>query len=160
MLQLAGTKYFPSYRGCILILENPEGEVFNGPLPFEQTRSLMADLVNLGIFEEITGLVVGRPYKYPDEQSEEQKKNGEQSEKDKFKQMVLDQCYGTDFPILYNVDIGHTDPILTIPLNALACLDSKRDEFAVLEAGVAETPERSSPASGMSVANVSDALND
>ena len=85
----------------------------------------MADLVNLGIFEQITGLVVGRPYKYTDEQKEE------------FKQMVLDQCYGTDFPILYNVDIGHTDPLLTIPLNALASLDSERDEFAILEAGVA-----------------------
>jgi muramoyltetrapeptide carboxypeptidase LdcA involved in peptidoglycan recycling len=121
-----GTKYFPIYRGCILILENPEGELDNGSLPFAQTRSLMADLVNLGIFDGITGLVVGRPYKYDDEGKEE------------FKQMVLDQCYGTDFPILFNVDIGHTDPMLTIPLNALASLDSDRDEFAILEAGVVE----------------------
>lgn len=140
MLQLAGTKYFPSYSGCILFLENPEGEVFNGPLPYEQTRSLMADLVNLGIFEEIAGLVIGRPYKYDEKQMEE------------FKQMVLDQCYGTDFPILFNVDIGHTDPMLTIPLNALASLDSERDEFAVLESGVAE---RSLAAKTKSEANLS-----
>ena len=128
MLQLAGTKYFPSYRGCILLLENPEGEVFNGPLPYEQTRSLMADLVNLGIFEEIIGLVIGRPYKYDDEQKED------------FKQMVLDQCRQSIFPILFNVDIGHTDPMLTIPLNALASLNSERDEFAIVESGVAEIP--------------------
>jgi muramoyltetrapeptide carboxypeptidase LdcA involved in peptidoglycan recycling len=126
MLQLAGSKYFPSYKGRILILENPEGEVFNGPLPYQQTRSLTADLVNLGIFEEIAGLIVGRPYKYNDE------------DKKQYAQMILDQCHGTDFPILFNVDIGHTDPILTIPLNALATLDSEKDEFAILEAGVAE----------------------
>ena len=34
--------------------------------------------------------------------SDEQKKD--------YAQMVLDQCHGTDFPILFNVDIGHTDP--------------------------------------------------
>lgn len=102
----------------------------------------MADLVNLGIFEKITGLVIGRPYKYPEEQTKKQKERGEPSEKEQFKQMVLAQCFGTNFPILFNVDIGHTDPILTIPLNALASLDSERDEFALLEAGVAGRPKK------------------
>jgi muramoyltetrapeptide carboxypeptidase LdcA involved in peptidoglycan recycling len=68
--------------------------------------------------------VVGRPYKYDEEQKKE------------FKEMVLDMCYGTTFPILSNVDIGHTDPILTIPMNAEVRLDSEGDEFVVLEAGV------------------------
>jgi muramoyltetrapeptide carboxypeptidase LdcA involved in peptidoglycan recycling len=79
----------------------------------------------------ISGLVVGRPYKY----SEEEKKE--------YKQMVLDMCRGTDFPILFNVDIGHTDPMLTIPMNAMASLDSEKDEFEVLEAGVVKRePEK------------------
>jgi len=60
-------------------------------------------------------------------------------QKVELKKMVLDQCRGTEFPILFDVDIGHTDPILTIPLNALARLDSEGDEFAVLEAGVVES---------------------
>jgi muramoyltetrapeptide carboxypeptidase LdcA involved in peptidoglycan recycling len=68
--------------------------------------------------------VVGRPYKYDEEQKKE------------FKEMVLDMCYGTTFPILFNVDFGHTDPILTIPMNAEVRLDSEGDEFVVLEAGV------------------------
>jgi muramoyltetrapeptide carboxypeptidase LdcA involved in peptidoglycan recycling len=33
-----------------------------------------------------------------------------EEEKKEYAQMVLDQCHGTDFPILFNVDIGHTDP--------------------------------------------------
>ena len=53
-----------------------------------------------------------------------------------FAQMVKDQCYGTDFPILMDVDVGHTDPILTIPLNALVSFDSAKDEFSILDAGV------------------------
>lgn len=74
----------------------------------------------------ISGLVIGRPYGHSGENKEE------------FKQMILDQCHGTDFPILFNVDIGHTDPMLTIPMNALASLHSGKDEFVVLEAGVAK----------------------
>ena len=56
--------------------------------------------------------------------------------RNEFAQMVKDQCYGTDFPILLNVDVGHTDPILTVPLNAMVGLDSEKDEFTILEAGV------------------------
>jgi muramoyltetrapeptide carboxypeptidase LdcA involved in peptidoglycan recycling len=87
----------------------------------------MADFVNLGVFEVISGLVVGRPFKYDEQQKKE------------FNQMILDQCRGTDFPILCNVDIGHTDPMLTIPLNAMASLDSAKDMFAILEAAVVES---------------------
>lgn len=125
-MQLAGTKYFPSYHDRILILETPEGDSVNSTLPYEQARSLIADFVNLRVFEVIAGLVIGRPFKY----DERQKKAS--------MQMVLDRCYGTNFPILFSVDIGHTDPILTIPLNAMASLDSAKDEFAILDAAVVE----------------------
>lgn len=64
LLHLAGTKYWPDFKGKILLLENPEGERPDGPLPLEQSRSLMADLVNLGIIDLICGLVVGRPTGY------------------------------------------------------------------------------------------------
>jgi muramoyltetrapeptide carboxypeptidase LdcA involved in peptidoglycan recycling len=131
LLQLSGTKYFPSFHGKILLLENPEGEKPDGPLPLAKTRSLMADLVNLGAFDSIVGLVVGRPLGYIG------------SELGEFQQMVLDICSGRDeegkernFPILFGVDVGHTDPMVTVPLNAAARLDSEEDIWEVLEAGV------------------------
>jgi muramoyltetrapeptide carboxypeptidase LdcA involved in peptidoglycan recycling len=131
LLQLAGTKYFPDFRGKILLLENPEGEKPDGPLPFAQTRSLMADLVNLGAFDRIVGLVVGRPMGYVGDDLAQ------------FEQMVLDMCSGRDeegkernFPILAGVDVGHTDPMVTVPLNAVVRVDSKADVWEVLEPGV------------------------
>lgn len=135
LLQLSGTRYWPIMEGRILLLENPEGEQPDGPLPFDQTRSLMADLVNLGVFDQIVGLVVGRPKGY------------EGKELERFEGMVLDMCFGVrfegerigeerEFPILVGVDVGHTDPLLTVPLGALMRLDSGEDVWEVLEPGV------------------------
>lgn len=83
----------------------------------------MADLVNVVVFEEISGLVVGRQYGYDEKMRED------------FGKMIVDQCYGTEFPIFVDVG-GHTSPMLTIPLNAIVRLDAGKDEFCVLEAGV------------------------
>lgn len=124
ILQLTGTKYLPDFRDRILLLETPEFEAAGTPVPLEYARSWMADLVLAGIIGSVSGIVLGRPYSYDDKMRQE------------FEQMVVEQCYGTEFPILANVDVGHTDPILTLPLNALATLDSDADEFTIIEAAV------------------------
>jgi muramoyltetrapeptide carboxypeptidase len=126
ILQLRGTVYEPDYRGRVLMLETPEWDKPNTAMPLEFVRSNLADLVNAGIFDHIIGLVLGRPYAYDEAMSRE------------FEQTVLDQCHGTEFPILAGVDFGHTDPILTIPMNALVRLDSGGDVFEGLEPAVLE----------------------
>ena len=100
------------------------GEDMKDPFSLETTRACMADLVNAGVIDEIGGLVIGRPYGYDEKMREE------------FAQLVADQCHGTTFPILLNVDIGHTAPILTLPMSAMVSIDSSRDEFIILEPGV------------------------
>lgn len=100
------------------------GEKMTDPLPLDAARADMADLVNLGVFGKIGGLVIGRPFAYNEEMKRE------------FKQTVLDQCYGTSFPILMDVDVGHTSPMVTVPLDSMVELDSERDEWSILEAGV------------------------
>jgi len=40
------------------------------------------------------------------------------------------------FPILLGVDIGHTDPMITIPLGVKAKIDSSKNLFEIKEAGV------------------------
>lgn len=67
--------------------------------------------------ERTNGIVVGRLYACDEKM------------RDEFAQMVKDQCDGTIFPILLNVDVEYTDPILTIPPNAMVGLDSEKDEF-------------------------------
>lgn len=121
VLQLFGTKYAIDYRDVILILETPEHDKPDSNFGLDFARSAMADLRNGGVIDQIAGIVMGRPFQYND------------TEWADFEKMLVDQCYGTDFPILFNVDVGHTDPILTLPLNAMVSLDSSKDEFKVLE---------------------------
>ena len=100
------------------------GEDMKDPFSLETMRACMADLVNAGVIDEIRGLVIGRPYGYDEKMRED------------FAQVVADQCYGTTFPILLNVDIGHTAPILTIPMNTMVSIDSSKDDLSILEPGV------------------------
>jgi len=123
--QVVGTPYAVDYRDRILLLETPEGET-GGAFPVEQARSCLADLVNAGILRAVAGIVCGRGFRYDEVMREE------------FEQVLLDQCWGMEgVPILANVDSGHTDPMVTLPLDGLVRLDSRRDEFVVLESAVA-----------------------
>lgn len=124
ILQLKGTKFWPSYDGKILLLEMPDWEGPDRGMSLEQARSFVADLVNVGVMGMIQGLVVGRPFHY------------DEATWLKWEEMLLDQCCDTDFPILAGVDVGHTDPILTIPMDATVRLDAEKGEFTVLEAAV------------------------
>lgn len=124
LVQLCGTKYLPDYTGAILLLETPEGMKEGTPFPLEFARSSMADLRNSGVLEKVAGIVMGRPYMYDEEMTEG------------FEKMVVEQCYGLDFPILANLDIGHSDPILTLPLGAMVSLESVEGRFVIEEVTV------------------------
>jgi len=124
LIQLFGTKYLPDYTGRILLLELPEGDKPGVPLSLDFARSAIADLRNAGILEEVAGMVVGRPYMYDEKMTTA------------FEKMVVDQSYGLDIPILASVDTGHSDPMLTLSLDAMVSLDSSAEEseqFVVLE---------------------------
>ena len=45
--------------------------------------------------------------------------------------MVLERLKDYDFPILANVNFGHTDPIITIPYGAQAIIDSEAKELRI-----------------------------
>ena len=55
--------------------------------------------------------------------------------REEFVQVVGDQRFGTQFPIFMNIFFGHTDPILTAPLDAMVILDMGNDALSTLEAG-------------------------
>lgn len=126
LLRLAGIPYWPSHKGYILFLKTATGENIESPFPLARMRPCLADLRNIGVFDEICGLIIGRSYQYDEAIREELAK------------VVLDQVEDWDFPILMNVDIGHTSPMLTIPLNVMVSLDSNLDEFSILESAVVQ----------------------
>lgn len=124
VVRLSGTKYWPSSKGKILFIENPPGENAKDPFPIARAKAAVADLVNVGVFHDISGLVVGRSAHYSDKLNKE------------FADVILGLLQDTEFPILMDVDIGHSAPMLTIPVNALTSLDSENNEFSILDTGV------------------------
>ena len=57
-------------------------------------------------------------------------------EVEEYKNVIKKQTENYDFPVLFNVDIGHSDPIITLPLNVEVSLDSSRNTFIINESGV------------------------
>lgn len=124
ILRIIGTKYdLPSYKGVILLLELPEGEERKA-YPVARANSQIRDLFNRGVFDDVAGLVLGRPYGYSDAMTRNWEK-------------YVVECVGErEIPVLGGVDVGHIDPLLTIPLGAQTEMDSEEGRWAVVEAGV------------------------
>lgn len=120
LLVLAGTPYWPDCADAILFLESCADE-----RPATIHRSL-TQLRQMGVFSQIAGLVVGR---FPAEVSFD--------EHDTLKIILDDATRGTKFPILTNVDFGHTDPLLTLPLGVSCQMDTYKQELILTEAAVA-----------------------
>lgn len=118
----------PDWKGRIVFLETSVAEAED----IGAVRTAFADLVAQGVFDSAAGLVVGRPFGYDTEEARKEYT-------DVIKGLL---CNGSEpvprnsFPILFNVDIGHTTPMVTLPFDALAELDSEKGHFAVLEPGV------------------------
>jgi muramoyltetrapeptide carboxypeptidase LdcA involved in peptidoglycan recycling len=131
MARLAGVRAIaPDWRGRIVFLETATGDDDKGGNPIYRVQAGIADLIAQGVFDDAAGLVVGRPFGYDTPEMREQYVGvirallceGPRAEK--------------PFPILFNVDFGHTSPLVTLPFDALASLDSEKDQFAILESAV------------------------
>jgi len=125
LLQLVGTPFQPEFKGRILFLENPDGEQIDRGSPLSFVHSQLTDLKLSGVFDQIAALFVSRPFGYDDEQRAQ------------FREMVYRHLQGVRFPVLYNADFGHTDPILTLPLGVQSTLDSQLGQWSVDEPAVA-----------------------
>jgi muramoyltetrapeptide carboxypeptidase LdcA involved in peptidoglycan recycling len=131
LVRLQGTNYAPgSWKGKILFLESSMGDDISLPYSVTDFRSSLVDLALSGALHDISGMAIGRGYKY-DRQMQDEIAGviGEI-----FNAIVAREPEG--LPIVMNVDFGHTSPLLTLPIGALARMDSHTDEFMILEPGV------------------------
>lgn len=117
---LAGTKYWRNPKNKIFFLDIPEGHVVSEGMPLQEVDSYLADLNNLGVFDSISGLIIGRPYHYSSKQLKE------------LKQIILNYASKKNCPILYNINIGHTDPIITLRYGSIAELNSNTNTFRIV----------------------------
>ncbi len=121
---LAGTEYWIDPINSIFFIDIPEGYEFGKGLPIHSLDAYLSDLDNLGVFESISGLIIGRPYNYSLE------------EYNALKKIILYYTKKYDYPILLNVNIGHSDPIITLPLGVNVTMDSRQNKFIINELSV------------------------
>ncbi|MEV1014615.1 S66 peptidase family protein [Micromonospora sp. NPDC049801] len=109
---LLGTAYFPNLNGAILFWETCNTSL--GPIE----RSL-DHLEQAGALDDLAGVVVGRTFRAPPELSAEIEK------------AMVRRHGGSGMPVVLNVDIGHTDPMLTLPIGHQASLDADARELVL-----------------------------
>ena len=119
LLTLAGTPFWPDFSRKILFIEEDEegGPTGNIARKFRH-------LVQTGALDDIEAILIGR---FP---SVAGLKKGDSLE------MILDETLeGYEFPVVSGVDIGHTNPIATIPIGVRARLDVDAERLVFLESG-------------------------
>ncbi|HEV4615733.1 TPA: LD-carboxypeptidase, partial [Streptococcus pneumoniae] len=101
-------KLFPDlsdWEGKILLLETSEEK----PEP-EDFKKMLRTLKNTGIFEAISGLLVGKPM--------------DETFYDDYKEALLD-IIDSNIPIVYNLNVGHATPRAIVPFGVHAYVDAK-----------------------------------
>lgn len=117
-----GTPYWPDapdWNEAILFLETTE-EV---PSPATVDGILM-DYENMGVLQRLRGLLFGRPFGYTSEERRE------------LREVILERTRRFDFPVIADMDFGHTSPMFTLPAGCRAAIDTARQRFAIVEAAV------------------------
>lgn len=120
---IKGTEFWPNkqfWQNKILFLETSEEKP-----SVDQVTSILQEYGSQGIFDSITGLLIGRARDYSDE---------EKKELDEAILSVVKKEYNnTALPIVTNMDFGHTDPQWILPLGITAEIDYVNKSFHLLE---------------------------
>jgi muramoyltetrapeptide carboxypeptidase len=113
---LRGTRFWPDFSGAILFVETSEEK----PTPATVDGILM-DYENMGVLPRLNGLLVGRPMLYSDE------------DKRALREVLLERTRNYAFPIVCDMDFGHTAPQLTLPIGVRARIDPSAQRFEIIE---------------------------
>lgn len=120
---LKGTRFWPAadfWNGRILFLETSEEK----PTPTQVLR-MLRNYALQGVLDRISGLLFGRARDY----SEAEKRTLEQL----LVQVVSEELGRPDLPIVADMDFGHTDPQLILPLGIRAEVDCQQQRIRLLE---------------------------
>ena len=83
------------------------------------------DYENMGVLQNLRGLLVGRPMRYT-----------AAAKKQQLRKVLLERTRAYAYPVVADMDFGHTAPQFTLPLGCRARIDAERQRFEVLEAAV------------------------
>ena len=95
-------------HGCIR--EAKKNFLFDNLLELIIFKKMLQTLKNTGIFEAISGLLVGKPM--------------DETFYDDYKEALLD-IIDSNIPILYNLNVGHATPRAIVPFGVHAHVDAQ-----------------------------------
>lgn len=116
---LRSTPWWPDCDGAILILETSEERP-----SAEKLDGMLMDYENMGVFDRLAGLLVARPY------------GMSPPEKEAIWEVVRERTERFGFPVVGNLDIGHTTPLLTLPLGCRTRIDGASGRVSIVESAV------------------------
>ena len=124
---LRGSDFWPdleTWRGAILFLETDE----DAPPP-EVVKYGLRTYAALGILQQLSGILFGRPGGQIDPQTF--------SQYDDVLRLVVAEEEGlVDLPIITQMDFGHTDPMFVLPYGVQAEIDYDNRQFSITENAV------------------------
>jgi muramoyltetrapeptide carboxypeptidase LdcA involved in peptidoglycan recycling len=119
LCMLLGTEYCPNLGGAILFFEETDCHMH------DYERHLNSLRLH-GVFERVAGIIVGK----------HERLRGESDITDRAR-LLAEFLPSRAFPVLVDVDLGHTAPMLTLPIGVTAVLDANEGRLRLLQAGVA-----------------------
>jgi muramoyltetrapeptide carboxypeptidase len=117
---LLGTPYEPNWEGAILFWE----DLF---VEYHTIDLILTQFEHAGILKKIQGMIVGTLVECQET---------EYDTDETLEEIILRLTRDYDFPVLMNVDLGHTDDKITIPIGVKVELDSKSKLIVFEETGV------------------------
>ena len=125
LVALTGTALWPTldaWRGKLLFLETSEVDMSPELLTW-----ILRNLAAQGIFDVVSGILVGKPAR----------RSKYEPYKEVYRRVVGREAGRPDLPILYNVNIGHAEPIGVLPIGVRARLDADKKTLTLLESATA-----------------------
>lgn len=113
--KLIGTEFEPDWRNKIFFWE----AISKQP---HELQAILVQLKQRGVFNKINGMVVGKCVSC---------ENRLYKKAPNLINVIKNVCENYIFPILYNVDLGHTPEKITIPIGALATIVSQDNYFSI-----------------------------
>ena len=120
---LKATDYWPDknfWNDKILFFETSEDK----PLP-DQVGYMLRNYGIQGVFQKVKGVMFGRPKDYSKKEKEELK--------DIIQSVIRDEFNVCDIPIITNMDFGHTDPKIILPLGCMVSINSLGKSVTLVE---------------------------
>jgi muramoyltetrapeptide carboxypeptidase len=112
--KLIGTPYLFSFRDAILFIEDDDGETLS------TIQRMLMQLKQAGLLKDVKGFVFGRFQKKSEIESEGIKN-------------IFAMLYDAlNVPVIMNVDFGHTDPMISLPVGNDVEIDTDKNEIAFI----------------------------